>query len=58
MRAMVLERQREPLRLAELPDPEPASARFCSHPLEAANEALDSIRDGSLRGAAVLRLAK
>ncbi len=28
------------------------------HPLEAANEALDSIRDGSLRGAAVLRLAK
>jgi alcohol dehydrogenase, propanol-preferring len=27
------------------------------HPLEAANEALDSIRDGSLRGAAVLRIA-
>jgi alcohol dehydrogenase, propanol-preferring len=27
------------------------------HPLEAANEALDSIRTGSLRGAAVLRLA-
>jgi propanol-preferring alcohol dehydrogenase len=26
------------------------------HPLEAANEALDSIRDGSLRGAAVLRV--
>ncbi|MET0306407.1 MAG: zinc-dependent alcohol dehydrogenase family protein [Solirubrobacterales bacterium] len=27
------------------------------HPLEAANEALDSIRSGSLRGAAVLRIA-
>jgi propanol-preferring alcohol dehydrogenase len=27
------------------------------HPLEAANEALDSIRDGSLKGAAVLRIA-
>ena len=27
------------------------------HPLEAANEALDSIRDGSLRGAAVLKIA-
>ncbi len=27
------------------------------HPLEEANEALDSIRDGSLRGAAVLRIA-
>jgi propanol-preferring alcohol dehydrogenase len=27
------------------------------HPLEAANEALDSIRTGSLRGAAVLRIA-
>jgi propanol-preferring alcohol dehydrogenase len=27
------------------------------HPLEAANEAIDSIRDGSLRGAAVLRIA-
>ena len=26
------------------------------HPLEAVNEALDSIRDGSLRGAAVLRV--
>ncbi len=26
------------------------------HPLEAANEALDSIRDGSLRGAAVLKI--
>jgi alcohol dehydrogenase, propanol-preferring len=26
------------------------------HPLEAANEAIDSIRDGSLRGAAVLRI--
>jgi len=26
------------------------------HPLEAANEAIDSIRDGSLRGAAVLRV--
>lgn len=28
------------------------------HPLEAANEALDSIRDGSLRGAAVLRIRR
>jgi alcohol dehydrogenase, propanol-preferring len=28
-----------------------------AHPLEAANEALDSIRDGSLNGAAVLRIA-
>jgi alcohol dehydrogenase, propanol-preferring len=28
------------------------------HPLEAANEALDSIRTGALKGAAVLRLAK
>jgi propanol-preferring alcohol dehydrogenase len=28
------------------------------HPLEGANEALDSIRDGSLRGAAVLRVAE
>jgi propanol-preferring alcohol dehydrogenase len=27
------------------------------HPLEGANEALDSIRDGSLRGAAVLKIA-
>jgi propanol-preferring alcohol dehydrogenase len=27
------------------------------HPLEAANEAIDSIRDGSLKGAAVLRIA-
>jgi alcohol dehydrogenase, propanol-preferring len=27
------------------------------HPLEAANQALDSIRDGSLKGAAVLRIA-
>jgi propanol-preferring alcohol dehydrogenase len=27
------------------------------HPLEAANEALDSIRDGALKGAAVLRIA-
>ncbi len=27
------------------------------HPLEAANEALDSIRDGSLKGAAVLRIS-
>jgi alcohol dehydrogenase, propanol-preferring len=28
------------------------------HPLEAANEALDSIRNGSLRGAAVLRVSR
>ncbi len=28
------------------------------HPLEAANEAIDSIRDGSLKGAAVLRIAQ
>src|SRR4029077_629494 len=27
------------------------------HPLEAANEAIDSIRSGSLKGAAVLRVA-
>ncbi len=36
----------------------PIQTQIEVHPLEAANEALDSIRDGSLKGAAVLRLAK
>jgi propanol-preferring alcohol dehydrogenase len=36
----------------------PIQTQFEVHPLEAANEAIDSIRDGSLQGAAVLRLAK
>lgn len=36
----------------------PIRTEVAVHPLEKANEALDSIRDGSLRGAAVLRLAK
>jgi propanol-preferring alcohol dehydrogenase len=35
----------------------PVRAQVEAHPLEDANEALDSIRDGSLKGAAVLRIA-
>jgi propanol-preferring alcohol dehydrogenase len=35
----------------------PIRTRVEVHPLEAANEALASIRDGSLQGAAVLRVA-
>jgi len=35
----------------------PVRTEVEAHPLEAANEALDSIRSGSLRGAAVLRVA-
>jgi len=35
----------------------PVRTEVTVHPLEAANEALDSIRDGSLRGAAVLKIA-
>jgi propanol-preferring alcohol dehydrogenase len=35
----------------------PVRAEVEVHPLEAANEALDSIRDGRLKGAAVLRIA-
>jgi hypothetical protein len=45
MRAMVLERVGEPSRSAELP----VLGRMWG-----ANEALDSIRDGALRGAPVL----
>jgi propanol-preferring alcohol dehydrogenase len=35
----------------------PIQTQIKVHPLEAANEAIDSIRDGSLKGAAVLRIA-
>jgi alcohol dehydrogenase, propanol-preferring len=42
--------------LALVPDV-PVRTEVEVHPLEAANEALDSIRSGSLRGAAVLRIA-
>ena len=34
----------------------PIETRVTVHPLEAANEAIDSIRDGTLEGAAVLRI--
>jgi propanol-preferring alcohol dehydrogenase len=36
----------------------PIQTQIEVHPLEAANEAIDSIRSGALRGAAVLRVAK
>jgi alcohol dehydrogenase, propanol-preferring len=35
----------------------PIQTQIEVHPLEAANEAIDSIRDGSLRGAAVLKIS-
>ncbi len=44
--------------LLELAPQVPIRTRAEVHPLEAANEAIDSIRTGSLKGAAVLRLAK
>ena len=40
----------------ELAPQVPVRTAVEAHPLEAANEAIDSIRDGSLRGAAVLRI--
>jgi alcohol dehydrogenase, propanol-preferring len=43
--------------LLELAPQVPVRTEVEVHPLEAANEAIDSIRDGSLRGAAVLRIA-
>jgi propanol-preferring alcohol dehydrogenase len=42
----------------ELAPQVPIQTQIEVHPLEAANEALDSIRTGALKGAAVLRLAK
>jgi alcohol dehydrogenase, propanol-preferring len=42
--------------LIELAPQIPVRTEVELHPLEGANEALDSIRDGSLRGAAVLRV--
>jgi propanol-preferring alcohol dehydrogenase len=42
----------------ELAPQVPIRTEVEAHPLEAANEALDSIRSGSLKGAAVLRLAE
>jgi alcohol dehydrogenase, propanol-preferring len=36
----------------------PIQTQIAVHPLEAANEAIDSIRSGALRGAAVLRVTK
>jgi hypothetical protein len=53
MRAMVLHAQRERLRLEELPMPRTLVEAFR---LEQANDALDRLRAGAVRGAPVLAI--
>jgi len=56
MRAMLLHAPRHVLRAADTPTPAPGPGEVLVAPLERANEALENLRAGKVRGAAVLQI--